>query len=121
MGVEKRERLEFTDTWDIVCEKMSEGIEEANIILTELGLKVRDKAFITILEADDMNLRGQQLVEAFGFAENNMDTFIKLLADRSSELVDYVNSVCGDMAEHFYTEAVVGGASFEKREPRRRI
>lgn len=125
---------------------MGEGIEKAKDIAEQLsniadgncnreairlGMynaydKDRQWAKINILlGADDMNIRGKQLIYGAEFCNGDIQTLFKLIQGRDENLVKYINKRCatdllnrirnGEVGDLEYL-AVTGGASFVGRD-----
>lgn len=46
---------------------------------------------MSLLGLDDMNIRGDQLVSAYGYCDNDMATLLSCIKQRDARMVDYVN------------------------------
>lgn len=59
------------------------------------NIPIRDQqqwnSFTTVLSLDDMNIRGQQILDAYEYAGESVETMINLIHTRDSKMVDYVN------------------------------
>lgn len=93
---------------------MAEGNPGAIRIMTEVIEKKKENSewLRTLLDLDDMNMRGSQIWCAYkiGCGED-LDQFIKRVNDRDPELVKAVNDL--DESGRGPEVAVIGGGSFE--------
>lgn len=105
------------DNMDEIKTLMCEGNHEAEKIYDQLqsaaksdgrklssnGLSGMEKhdmanwhAFSTILGLDDMNIRGQQIVDAYEYADHSVETFLDLIDKRDVKMCGYINAKCAD-------------------------
>lgn len=95
---------------DEIFEMMAEGNEVAGQVLVEIITKHK-RGFDIILDMDDMNIRGTQIVLGVqAVCGNSIKSFVDMVEKRHPFLVDEIN-------KHYTAhKAVVKGASFGERE-----
>ena len=103
--------------------EMSEGNPGAITVLMELIGRDDPSAFMTILNLDDMNMRGSQIWVGFkDHCGEDIEKFAQCVNDRDPDMVKVVNSECFIPGEDGYgEEAVIAGASFNMDSSRRLI
>lgn len=102
-----RDSIKFTDSLRDVIVKMCEGNPGALSVLMELAKRGTD-GFITMLDLDDMNLRGPAIWVAYkDFCAHDIDKLTAACRSRDPEMVKAVNQELPDR------RCVVGGASHQ--------
>ena len=104
-----REKINLNDNTMDILFKMSEGNPGAMAVMNQIIQVQSGKGVFTILELDDMNIRGSQIWIAYkDHCQEDIQKFIKLINKRDQDLVNTVN-------QNYSTEiAVTSGASFER-------
>jgi len=77
-------------SYDEMVTRLSEGVEEARLILDSIG--AADVGVTQLmLDLDDMRIRGKQLVSAYNFCNRHPDQFIAACSRRDPQMVNFVN------------------------------
>ncbi|MGN0748263.1 MAG: hypothetical protein ACI4L1_01085 [Christensenellales bacterium] len=101
--------------------QMSEGNEGTMALLDRLIYKSNLIKFIgcTLIDLDDMNMRGDQIWVAFhGYCKNDITKFLKEVDARSEKMVTYVNNSISKSLNYgsCYHKAVCSGAREDGRQ-----
>ena len=107
---EKREKISITDGIQSVCMKMSEGNIGALTVLMGILKKSPREGFFSVLNLDDMNIRGEQIWLGYkDFCNQDLDRFIECAKKRDKDMIETINKNCsiGEIAVH-------SGASFSR-------
>lgn len=106
-----REDIDFSDS--MLLEKMGEGNPGAISVLGRL--MIVPTGLMSILDLDDMNIRGSQIWVAYkDYCGEDIDLFTQSLVSRDGDLVKCVNIETARNGGG--VKAVSHGASYEKRE-----
>jgi len=95
--------------------EMSEGNPGAITVLMELIGRDDPLAFMTILDLDDMNMRGSQIWVGFkDYCGEDIEKFAQCVRNRNPDMVEVVNSECfnPEFGDGYGEKAVTAGASF---------
>lgn len=90
---------------------MSEGNIGAHAVLMEIMGNDPGMGFMTVLNLDDMNMRGEQIWEARKLFETP-EAFVEAVKKRDPAMVEHVNKTCTDIGGEL---AVTSGASYKHR------
>jgi len=108
----KRERLEMNDNMMTIVHKMSEGNPGAVSVMSLIIARDQTTAFMTLLDLDDMNIRGSQIWIGYkDHCHEDLNKFTELVNARDQALVSCINK---ESAREGITErCVTHGASFK--------
>ncbi len=118
-----REPIDLMASTGSALIQMSEGNPGAITVLMELIGRDDPSALMTILNLDDMNMRGSQIWVGYkDYCGEDIEKFAQCINDRDSDMVAVVNSECFISDEEGYgEEAVTTGASFNLNSSRKLI
>jgi hypothetical protein len=106
-GLSVREKIGLRDSVMELMFKMSEGNPGAMSVLMQILQNSED--VLTILDLDDMNIRGSQIWVGFkDYCGEDIDKFIAAARKRDEKMIEVINKECASSGEI----AVRNGASF---------
>ena len=104
-----REKISLNDSIVNMIIKMSEGNIGACSVCTDLIKNNPDFGMMTLLDLDDMNMRGSQIWVGYkDHCKENLEMFIEACRNRDQVMVNTVNRVNSVAGQR----AVTGGSSF---------
>lgn len=111
-----RQEIGLQDSVMDIVLKLSENNPGAISVLTRIIKEMGDLGVLTILNLDDMNIRGTQIW--YGYKDvcgEDLKKFIDCIRNRDREMVDKINEIV-DREEPGGYRAVTGGASSKRGE-----
>lgn len=106
-----RKKIDVNDSIDDIIYKMSEDVPGAMIGLTEL-MKSDEEGVLLLLSLDDMNIRGDQIWEAYRYLyDEDGRKFAEAVKNRDAKMVEFINE---ELALVGGEKAVIGGAYFDR-------
>lgn len=90
-----RKKIELSDSLMDVVTKMAEGNPGAANVIGMILQNDQTKGLFTLLDLDDMNIRGPQIWVGFkDHCHQDLDKFVKAANDRDEAMIETINREC---------------------------